>query len=60
MFRKIFQKSLDVLNDLDRSQGQTHSFLAIDFRDTDKLKEEVNLLTWLLIYTLHLNKLILS
>tara|TARA_B100001758_G_C18395610_1_gene605744 strand:- start:706 stop:1485 length:780 start_codon:yes stop_codon:yes gene_type:complete len=38
-------KLLDVLNDLDRSQGQTHSFLAIDFRDTDKLKEEVNLLT---------------
>ena len=38
-------KLLDVLNDLDKSQGQTHSFLAIDFRDSDKLKEEVNLLT---------------
>jgi len=38
-------KLLDVLNDLDKSQGQTHSFIAIDFRDSDKLKEEVNLLT---------------
>jgi len=37
-------KLLDVLNDLDKSQGQTHSFVAIDFRDSDKLKEEVNLL----------------
>ena len=38
-------KLLDVLNDLDKSKGQTHSFLAIDFRDSDRLKEEVNLLT---------------
>ena len=37
-------KLLDVLNDLDKSQGQTHSFVAIDFRDSEKLKEEVNLL----------------
>ena len=32
-------KLLDVLKDLDKSQGQTHSFVAIDFRDSDKLKE---------------------
>jgi 3-oxoacyl-[acyl-carrier protein] reductase len=37
-------KLLDVLNDLDKSQGQTHSFVAIDFRDSEKLKEEVCLL----------------
>ena len=37
-------KLLDVLSDLDKSQGQTHSFIAIDFRDSNKLKEEVNLL----------------
>ena len=37
-------KLLDVLNDLDISKGQTHSFIAIDFRDSEKLKEEVNLL----------------
>tara|TARA_B100001142_G_C14328281_1_gene653072 strand:- start:1543 stop:2322 length:780 start_codon:yes stop_codon:yes gene_type:complete len=37
-------KLLDVLNNLDKSQGQTHSFLAIDFRDPEKLKTEVNLL----------------
>jgi 3-oxoacyl-[acyl-carrier protein] reductase len=37
-------KLLDVLNDLDTSKGQTHSFIAIDFRDSEKLKEEVNLL----------------
>ena len=38
-------KLLEVLNDLDKSQGQTHSFITIDFRDSEKLKEEVNLLT---------------
>ena len=38
-------KLLEVLNDLDKSQGQTHSFIAIDFRDSEKLKEEVNMLT---------------
>ena len=37
-------KLLDVLNDLDKSQGQTHSFVAIDFRDSEKLKEEVDVL----------------
>ena len=37
-------KLLDVISDLDKSQGQTHSFIAIDFRDSNKLKEEVNLL----------------
>tara|TARA_B100000902_G_scaffold19775_2_gene23728 strand:+ start:1356 stop:2135 length:780 start_codon:yes stop_codon:yes gene_type:complete len=37
-------KLLDVLNDLDKRQGQTHSFVAIDFRDSEKLKYEVNLL----------------
>ena len=37
-------KLLDVLNDLDTSKGQIHSFTAIDFRDSEKLKEEVNLL----------------
>ena len=37
-------KLLNVLNDLDKSQGQIHSFVCIDFSDTEKLKEEVNLL----------------
>ena len=37
-------KLLDVLNELDKSQGQVHSFVCIDFSDTEKLKEEVNLL----------------
>ena len=37
-------KLLNVLNDLDKSQGQIHSFVCIDFLDTEKLKEEVNLL----------------
>ena len=38
-------KLLDVLNELDNSQGQVHSFICIDFSDSEKLKEEVNLLT---------------
>ena len=38
-------KLLNVLNELDTTQGQTHSFIAIDFRDSNKLREEVNLLT---------------
>ena len=37
-------KLLDVLNDLDISKGQTHSFIAIDFRDSEKLKEKMSLL----------------
>ena len=37
-------KLLDVLNHLDKSQGQVHSFICIDFSNTEKLKEEVNLL----------------
>ena len=37
-------KLLDVLEDLDCSNGQTHSFIAIDFRDSKKLKEELDLL----------------
>lgn len=37
-------KLLNVLNELDKSHGQTHSFVCIDFSDTTKLKEEVNLL----------------
>jgi len=37
-------KLLDVLNELDKSKGQVHSFVCIDFSDTEKLKEEVNLL----------------
>tara|TARA_B100001741_G_scaffold313476_1_gene319842 strand:+ start:18557 stop:19336 length:780 start_codon:yes stop_codon:yes gene_type:complete len=37
-------KLLNVLNELDKSQGQVHSFLCIDFSDSKKLKEEVNLL----------------
>ena len=37
-------KLLNVLNELDKSQGQTHSFVCIDFSNTEKLKEEVNLL----------------
>ena len=37
-------KLLNVLNELDKSHGQKHSFVCIDFSDTTKLKEEVNLL----------------
>ena len=37
-------KLLNVLNELDKSQGQIHSFVCIDFSNTEKLKEEVNLL----------------
>jgi 3-oxoacyl-[acyl-carrier protein] reductase len=37
-------KLLNVLNELDKSQGQVHSFICIDFSDTEKLKEEINLL----------------
>jgi 3-oxoacyl-[acyl-carrier protein] reductase len=35
-------KLLDVLNDLDKSQGQTHSFLCIDFSDSQSLKEKIS------------------
>ena len=38
-------KLLNVLNSLDVSQGQSHSFVCVDFLDTDKLKLEINLLT---------------
>jgi len=37
-------KLLNVLSELDKSQGQVHSFVCVDFSDTVKLKEEVNLL----------------
>jgi len=37
-------KLLNVLNELDKSKGQTHSFICIDFSDSEKLKEEVKLL----------------
>lgn len=37
-------KLLNVLNELDKSQGQVHSFVCIDFSNTEKLKEEVKLL----------------
>jgi len=37
-------KLLNVVNELDKSQGQTHSCVCVDFSDTEKLKEEVNLL----------------
>ena len=37
-------KLLNVLNELDKSKGQVHSFVCIDFADTEKLKEKVNLL----------------
>ena len=35
-------KLLNVLNELDKSQGQTHSFICIDLSNTEKFKEEVN------------------
>ena len=38
-------KLLNVLNELDTTKGQTHSFKVIDFRDSNKLRDEVNLLT---------------
>ena len=34
-------KLLSVLNDLDKSKGQVHSFLSIDFSNSEILKEEV-------------------
>ncbi len=37
-------KLLNVLNDLDKSQGQLHSFICIDFSESEKLKREVDLL----------------
>ena len=37
-------KLLNVLNELDKSKGQVHSFACIDFADTEKLKEKINLL----------------
>jgi 3-oxoacyl-[acyl-carrier protein] reductase len=37
-------KLLSVLSDLDNSHGQTHSFVCIDFKDSKKLKEKINLL----------------
>ena len=37
-------KLSDVLNSLDVSQGQSHSFVCVDFSDTEKLKTEINLL----------------
>ena len=37
-------KLLDVLNELDKSEGQTHSFVCVDFSNTEKLKEEIKLL----------------
>ena len=37
-------KLSDVLNSLDVSQGQSHSFICVDFSDTEKLKVEINLL----------------
>ena len=38
-------KLLKVLNNLDTSQGQTHSFLGIDFSDTQSLKEKIDTLS---------------
>ena len=38
------RKLSNVINELDKSQGQSHSFVCVDFSDTEKLKEEVNLL----------------
>jgi 3-oxoacyl-[acyl-carrier protein] reductase len=34
-------KLLNVLNDLDKSKGQTHSFICIDFSDSQSLKEKI-------------------
>ena len=37
-------KLLNVLNELDKSKGQVFICLSIDFADTEKLKEKINLL----------------
>ena len=37
-------KLSDVLNSLDVQTGQSHSFVCVDFSDTEKLKTEINLL----------------
>ena len=34
-------KLLNVLNDLDKSKGQIHSFICIDFSDSQSLKEKI-------------------
>ena len=38
------RKLLKVLNELDKSQEQVHSFVCADFMNTEKLKEKVSLL----------------
>jgi 3-oxoacyl-[acyl-carrier protein] reductase len=38
-------KLLDVLNELDKSQGQIHSFICIDFSDSQSLKEKIDTLS---------------
>ena len=37
-------KLLEVLNRLDTSKGQSHSFICVDFSNTEKLKSELDLL----------------
>ena len=37
-------KLSEVLNGLDVSQGQSHSFICVDFVDSERLKTEINLL----------------
>ena len=37
-------KLLEVLNRLDTSKGQSHSFICVDFSNTEKLKRELDLL----------------
>tara|TARA_B100000902_G_C27221249_1_gene869795 strand:- start:282 stop:1061 length:780 start_codon:yes stop_codon:yes gene_type:complete len=39
------EKLINVLNILDKSKGQSHSFIAVDFKDSENLKNEVSLLT---------------
>ena len=34
-------KLLDVLNELDSRQGQTHGFLCIDFKNPETLKKDI-------------------
>ena len=38
-------KLMNVLKELDNSQGQTHSFLCIDFSDSESLKEKIDTLS---------------
>ena len=44
LFARNESKLLQVLNRLDTSKGQSHSFVCVDFSNTEKLKSELDLI----------------